>query len=444
MKYGLIVFFGSHGNAASRNAKMRFNLGDNIQMIAMNRILTEVLHVPEEQIVKIDFHDLATYDGEPVVLPINLFFFGCGNSSKTWFPASPKIIPVFTGVHFASRILTPEQVQYLVKFSPIGCRDYHTLETMRSYQIPAYLGGCVTATLPKRNNPAVNGKTFFIDVPKGEYKGKTFMDCVPEQYLKNAEFVSHEFEAYPSDDLFDINHDRAKNLLERYRKEASLVVTSKLHCAVPCAAMGIPVILAMDEVSSRFAWVESLIPIYLPKDYAQIDWNTCPPDYEELKLRMVSLISNRLKAAYDTSSDAYDMSGEMKAIGAFFEQNIRSNYSEPLDALFSTLDAVQFRQFRRYILWGCTCNADDIYEYIQHSFPEMRLEAIVDEFSDSEFKTMTTIRSNALCSYTGVPIIVTTMTAYSYIQERLDQLDGCGPFIFVDGSIITHELPSVK
>ncbi len=429
MKYGLIVFSGSHGNSISRNAKMRFNLGDNIQMIAMDRILTEELHIPEEQIVQIDFHDLVTYDGEYVTVPINLFFFGCGNSSRTWFPASPKIIPVFTGVHFASRILTPEQVQYLIRFSPIGCRDYHTLETMRSYRIPAYLGGCVTATLPKRSRPAVGGKTFLVDLPKGTHHGKSLLDCIPPQYLQNAEVVSHEFEAYPSDEIFTENHSRAKELLERYKNEAGLVVTSKLHCAIPCLAMGIPVVLAVDELSSRFAWVESLLPIYLPEDFESIDWNLRAPDYEEIKRRMISVISGRLKSAHDTSSD-------MTALSAFFEQNIRSSYAEPLEGLFRLLDSIDFGKYDRYILWGCTCNANDIYEYIQEQFPKLKLEAVVDEFAECTFKTFSAIRSAALSSYAGVPVIVTTMTAFSYIQERLGQYGGCGPFLFVDGRVL--------
>src|SRR5690606_24210023 len=34
----------------------------------------------------------------------------------------------------------------------------------------------------------------------------------------------------------------AKELLKYYRDEAGLVITSRIHCAMPCAAMGIPVV----------------------------------------------------------------------------------------------------------------------------------------------------------------------------------------------------------
>ena len=38
-----------------------------------------------------------------------------------------------------------------------------------------------------------------------------------------------------------------EKLFQRYKKEAALVVTSRLHCASPCRALGIPTILEMEE-----------------------------------------------------------------------------------------------------------------------------------------------------------------------------------------------------
>ena len=64
------------------------------------------------------------------------------------------------------------------------------------------------------------------------------------------------------------------------------MITSRLHCAAPCAAMGIPVIFAVTERSSRFAWIETLLPVYTPEQYAHIDWNPKPAAYEPMKKKM--------------------------------------------------------------------------------------------------------------------------------------------------------------
>ena len=51
------------------------NLGDNIQLLAIDNLL-HYMGVPKEDIVYIDYYDLATYDGEYVVLPINYPLYG--------------------------------------------------------------------------------------------------------------------------------------------------------------------------------------------------------------------------------------------------------------------------------------------------------------------------------------------------------------------------------
>ncbi|MGV0033849.1 MAG: polysaccharide pyruvyl transferase family protein [Candidatus Azotimanducaceae bacterium WSBS_2022_MAG_OTU7] len=53
----------------------------------------------------------------------------------------------------------------------------------------------------------------------------------------------------------------AGELLERYRTQAKLVITSKLHCALPCIAMGIPVIFFADKRDERLHLVREFIPI---------------------------------------------------------------------------------------------------------------------------------------------------------------------------------------
>lgn len=39
---------------------------------------------------------------------------------------------------------------------------------------------------------------------------------------------------------------------KEYRRQATLIITSRVHVALPCMAMGIPVIFAKNEYSYRF------------------------------------------------------------------------------------------------------------------------------------------------------------------------------------------------
>lgn len=71
---------------------------------------------------------------------------------------------------------------------------------------------------------------------------------------------AYEFEQY------------ARYVLERYRTQAKLVITSKIHVAMPCIALGIPVIFIVDNpFNERFDVLSGIVPIYSYKDIRYID-----------------------------------------------------------------------------------------------------------------------------------------------------------------------------
>lgn len=70
--------------------------------------------------------------------------------------------------------------------------------------------------------------------------------------------------------------ERAEELIKRYSK-ARLVVTSRLHCALPCVALGTPVIFVpKDKNDIRFKGYNEFLNIYSPEDLQKIDWNNPP------------------------------------------------------------------------------------------------------------------------------------------------------------------------
>jgi hypothetical protein len=80
------------------------NLGDNIQTIALRRLLQR-LGVPASRVIEVNRDTLAQYDGEPVALILN------GAFMRWSFPTPAQVKPVFLGFsqrdeHTASLVVT--------------------------------------------------------------------------------------------------------------------------------------------------------------------------------------------------------------------------------------------------------------------------------------------------------------------------------------------------
>ncbi len=99
----------------------------------------------------------------------------------------------------------------------------------------------------------------------------------------------------------------AKEIVESYGKKAALVVTKRIHCAMPCIAMGIPVIFLgpktyrtqiVEEVGLRRydAWH----PLKHPFTRKIEVWPQ-PLDITETKKRVTADIKSRIAAALASS-----------------------------------------------------------------------------------------------------------------------------------------------
>lgn len=197
------------------------NVGDNIQTLAVAQ------HVDQEySFVDRDF--LNQYSGEPVAVVMNGWFT---HEPKNW-PPSPSITPIFFGFH-----LIPEAVSemerhkdYFARFAPIGCRDRATAEVFKGWGVESYVSGCATMTFPARTEEPARPKLILVDqTPKHLRRDER----------RGYAAVTHELPVYFSSQL---KFAAAKELLRFYKENAGLVVTSRIHCAMPCAAMGIPVV----------------------------------------------------------------------------------------------------------------------------------------------------------------------------------------------------------
>jgi len=140
-------------------------------------------------------------------------------------------------------MIRKKHYDYYKQFEPIGCRDYHTASLFKSNGIDAYYSGCLTLTLEnnkdiERTDEIIFADAFNKNLPE-KLRDKMFKKLVPNSIKKHIVTIEH---SHQSEDK-DINNrlQFASKLLDRYSK-AHLVVTSRIHVALPCIALGTPVL----------------------------------------------------------------------------------------------------------------------------------------------------------------------------------------------------------
>lgn len=270
MKNGLLKY---------QSLNNHFNIGDYIQSLAAKQYLLE-------KPILINREKLNEYDGDDVKLIMNGWFL---DNLNNWPPVD-KINPLFVSFHLNStayEILEDKQViSYFKKYEPIGCRDIATRDKFIEKGIDAYFSGCLTLTLGETYSSKIKTKEIFIVDPYFEISFKFNMlirsiyfliSSLPSikkinfkqgrknsfknlfrtanfysQYIKildkdqiiGAEYTSHYL---PDNDFMteDSRFEYAKELITKYSK-AKLVLTSRIHSALPCLGLETPVIYIKD------------------------------------------------------------------------------------------------------------------------------------------------------------------------------------------------------
>lgn len=183
MKYALLncdeAKTGKEGEAAI------VNIGSVAMRLAIHELLLN-LGIPEGDIIQLNLSELNSYDGEYVIMPINMHWMqDVGN--KRLLSMSHKIKPVFLSISLNDTALNSEQISFLKRYEPIGCRDDRTMLMMMKNGIDAYVFGCIAGSFqPGEVNPKDRKDIVFSDVPYGVWK------YVPESMKEHIRFLQHE------------------------------------------------------------------------------------------------------------------------------------------------------------------------------------------------------------------------------------------------------------
>ena len=408
MKYGNIIFDG--------NRKTSVNIGDDMQLLAVE-YLYDLMNIPQQDRIRVPLSKLSTYvhpNNEYIILPISFPLYGYRSDMYiTMF--SPAIIPVFIGLSIMSSYIEDKEIDYLKRFEPIGCRDIHTMNVLRSYNISAYVNGCLTSIFPKRGG-GVN-KIFLVDIPK------KFLKYIPNEIKERAIVTSQVL------DDTDNPEKSAIQKYELYKKEAKLIITTRLHCAWPCLAAGIPVILLKENFSFRFTALEKLLHQYTISEFSKIDWTGKVVDYENIK-------QNIIENAKFQINNTIEKNKTWIKVSEFYESSIqaKSCFIEHFDNVVQdVINKWDMYTNVKYGFWGLTQKTEMIYSYITENFPNAKCVVVYDRDKTIDFFGIKTTQDISSLIDDDVFVFVTAATANQPALIFFNQNNKTNFYISSDG-----------
>jgi len=259
------------------------NLGDHLQSIAAERLLARHGIVPSGAVDRDRGLGGPPVDGPtaprtgPAVLLNGWFKHGRGH-----WPPHPAYRPIYLGTHLdadgAGTLLSPHALDHYRANGPIGCRDDATADTLAAAGVEAFVSNCLTLTFePRRADPERRTEIVAV-VDDAALRAAV----TGHRSLGPVRMLSHL--AGTTD--FTANRRTAEALLAIYARSARLVVTTRLHCALPALALGIPTVVFhpfpgdVPQVGARrrFSTLARMIRVYEHDEFDDVDWDPAPLD----------------------------------------------------------------------------------------------------------------------------------------------------------------------
>ena len=273
MKYGLLFH------------KPTLNIGDDIQSYAIKQFMPHVDYlIDREKIGK-----FKTKDEKPVAVIMAAWWMW----EKWNWPPSKFIYPLFVGFHYSDNKAAKQAgcpadylfmkglgAKYLNANGPIGCRDYYTRDRLKELGVNADFSGCITITLPEQKRIKPEKEYVCLVDVAGPVQKKVRQEL--EGTDIEVKVIKHDVDTEHRKKPFEQRMQETEELLTLYQN-AKCVITRRLHCALPCLAMGVPVLLAMHTAESiRFKpyydWLNFCIPIDYVKGNYEYDVKNPPPN----------------------------------------------------------------------------------------------------------------------------------------------------------------------
>lgn len=236
MKYGLLYY------------KDTDNIGDDIQSYAASRFLPRIDYLVDRE----DLEGFVPNKKEKVKVIMNAWYI----HDKFNFDISPYIDPLHisiflkkypyeAGITIGSDYINDNVISNYRKYGPVGTRDLHTKKLLDKLNVDNYFSGCMTLTINK-----------FDDVKKEDYIVTVGLTDEEISYIKSRtnrkviKFIQDVKKGSFSNEAWEERRKRVEKTLRLYQG-AHMVITNKLHCSLPCLALGTPVLLLYDRSFSE-------------------------------------------------------------------------------------------------------------------------------------------------------------------------------------------------
>lgn len=273
------------------------NIGDYMQSLAASKFF-------EKTDVFIEREKVSSFQSEEPVKTIMNAWWMWG----TDWPPSASVNPLFVSVHISPEaskwMLDAKGVAYLKQHEPIGCRDFSTMRMIKEKGIECYFSGCLTLTLgencryvdAKKLGGVIICDPYYNITAKSLFAGKCNLLRLGHTYIRKRRFfariessfgykhkmfglkskflksifrkiqLAHFYRAYSglfTEELLEsaaytsqwiergnLGHEqllqKAESLLQLYA-HASMVITSRIHCALPSLGCETPVLFITSE-----------------------------------------------------------------------------------------------------------------------------------------------------------------------------------------------------
>ena len=284
MKYGVIFF--------NKTA----NIGDDIQTYAALKLLPRVDYIIEREALS----SFCPNKNELVTTIMNGWYI----HDSTALPPSPFINPLVISAHFTDHLLKqkPEYfdeyfLDFMKKAQPIGLRDDLVKEYLDEVGIENYFSGCLTLTIKPFKYLKKTNRICVVDVD-GEVLDKI-------KRTAKCEVIEETHNLNPALNSLLSFEERMKNVEEKLKKYQSskLVITSRLHVALPCLSIGVPVLLIYDDsnidISNRLGKYTSLLNYVSKKQFLKkADYNIKNKnDYLKIRENLLKKVNGFLESS---------------------------------------------------------------------------------------------------------------------------------------------------
>ena len=247
------------------------NIGDYIQ----TKAVIDMIHPINHKVL--DREGLHKFKGSKIKTIMNGWFM---ENPKNW-PPNNNISPLFISFHInpsAERdLLKPESLNYLKQYEPIGCRDTYTQNLLQKNGIKSYYSSCITTTFNRdkyitnktqpegiivigafdRLNPSIDFSSIYrlllsmIKYPI--HKLKYLLKKISfENHLRNQNIIVKRYQQITKRKISSHNQGLklANDMLKEIAK-SEIIITSRIHAALPALAMGLKVIFINEGLSHK-------------------------------------------------------------------------------------------------------------------------------------------------------------------------------------------------